>query len=241
MGNRRIAFKLLLTLSVCGVWTVPTVFAQVKVPKVLLKPAFKVTEVFLKADDAKPAGSCPITVNFHGTITANGPGTVTYAFLRSDAALSPTYALRFEQAGTKEVSTTWTLGKSYEGWVTIRVSAPNEIESSREAGSFVLTCRAEASQAGLRAAVSALGHFIRCPVEEVRTEITTPLPSPWWNTPQIGGVEETAVETIGGKQTLVCKYRAYGRTVPVMREMPQGVICTPATGGFNCHRETVGK
>jgi hypothetical protein len=241
MGNKRLAFKLVFVLSVCALFTVSSAFAQVKINPSLLKRSFKVTEVVLKADDAKPVGACPITVTFHGTIAANGPGTVTYAFLRSDAALSPDNTLHFEEAGRKEVSTTWTLGKSYEGWVTIRVSAPNEIESSRSTGSFVLTCRAEGGPVSLATGTLGTGQFVQCPVEEVRTEITTPLPSPWWNTPQIGKLEGTAVETIGGKQALVCKYWAYGRTVPVMRELPEGVQCVPTTGGFNCRRQMVGK
>jgi hypothetical protein len=75
----------------------------------------------------------------------------------------------------------------------------------------------------------------------VKTEITTPLPSPWWNTPQVGKLERTDIETIGGKQTLVCKYWAYGGTVGVMHEVPEGVICEPTKGGFECHKQAVVK
>jgi len=39
---------------------------------------FKVTEVFLKADDGRPTGPCPLRVVFRGYITANGPGAIKW-------------------------------------------------------------------------------------------------------------------------------------------------------------------
>ena len=36
----------------------------------------KVTEVFLKADDGRPTGPCPLRVTFRGYITADGPATI---------------------------------------------------------------------------------------------------------------------------------------------------------------------
>jgi hypothetical protein len=79
------------------------------------------------------------------------------------------------------------------------------------------------------------GQFIACPVEETRTEVTTPLPRPWWNTPQIGKLERANVQTIGGKRTLVCEYWAYGRTVGIMREFPEGTTdCSAEGNGFRC-------
>ena len=109
--------------------------------------AARVTEVVLRSDDARLAGTCPVTVRFSGHITSDGPGTVTYTFTRSDGASGPTRTLEFKEAGTQPVSTTWTLGDaqspaSYEGWQALRVLSPNELESSRAAGSFVLTCGA---------------------------------------------------------------------------------------------------
>ncbi|MDQ6785506.1 MAG: hypothetical protein M3033_01620 [Acidobacteriota bacterium] len=113
--------------------------------KVAAQEGFRVTEVFLKADDARPTGKCPLTVKFNGYITANGAGTVKYTFTRSDGATAPAYALTFEKAGTQPVSTDWTLGDAsalpyYEGWQAVKILSPNEMESSHETGSFVLKC-----------------------------------------------------------------------------------------------------
>lgn len=78
------------------------------------------------------------------------------------------------------------------------------------------------------------GQGISCPVSSVRTEITTPLPKPWWRTPQEGNLVGTTIETIGGKSTLVCLYSAYGIKVSVMRLPPAGMSCKAADKGFYC-------
>lgn len=106
---------------------------------------FRVTEVFLKADNAVGSGPCPVTMKFTGYISTDGPGTVKYSFTRSDGALGPVETLYFKAAGTQSVSTTWTLGDatalpSYEGWQSLKVLSPNELESSHETGSFVMKC-----------------------------------------------------------------------------------------------------
>jgi len=105
----------------------------------------KVTEVFLKADDGRPTGKCPLLVKFNGYITANGAGTVKYTFTRSDGATAPIYTLTFDKAGTQPVSTDWTLGDvsvlpHYEGWQAVKILSPNEVESSHSTGSFVMNC-----------------------------------------------------------------------------------------------------
>lgn len=82
--------------------------------------------------------------------------------------------------------------------------------------------------------VAAVQH-IACPANEITAEIVTQLPSEWWQTPQQGRVKNTSIENIGGKKTLVCHYQAYGRTVPVMREMPGNVRnCQAVRNGFKC-------
>lgn len=96
-------------------------------------------------------------------------------------------------------------------------------------GAFVLF------SARLHAQDGKAGQDIPCPVPEVRAEITTALPAPWWNTPQVGGVMSVHVDQVGGKKVLMCEYQAYGRTIPVMREMPPGVAdCSPKDKGFVC-------
>jgi hypothetical protein len=87
---------------------------------------FRVTETFLKADEGRMSGLCPLRVVFNGYIRVNGPGVVEYTFMRSDGATGPNYKMEFLKAGTQPVRTDWKLGDAsalprYEGWQTIRI------------------------------------------------------------------------------------------------------------------------
>ena len=68
---------------------------------------------------------CPkVTAN----ITANGAGTVTYTWTRSDGSSSPTETLDFASAGTKSVVKKWYLGSGASGstfWLGIYIDDPN--------------------------------------------------------------------------------------------------------------------
>jgi hypothetical protein len=76
---------------------------------------------------------------------------------------------------------------------------------------------------------------ITCPVAMLRTEVTTRLPKPWWQTPQEGKLESVKIENIGGKPALMCGYWAYGTQVFVMRPFPEHVHGCKAVGNhFVC-------
>ena len=110
-----------------------------------VRDEFKVTEVFLKADDGRPTGPCPLRVVFRGYITANGPGTIKYTFTRSDGATGPVYIMEFKKAGTQAVMTDWTLGHPrvlprYAGWQAVKVLLPEGVESNHDTGSFEINC-----------------------------------------------------------------------------------------------------
>ena len=90
---------------------------------------FEVTHVNLRADHPSSSGAGSVPVQFHGHITVNGPGTVRYSFVRSDGASGPVLSMTFDRAGTREVETSWTLGRDYAGWIAIRVLSPNVVES----------------------------------------------------------------------------------------------------------------
>jgi len=111
----------------------------------------RVVEVVLKADDARRSGPCPVTFNFTGYISTDGPANVQYTFTRSDGASGPVQTLYFKEAGTQRVSTNWTLGDAsslsfYEGWQAIKILSPSEMESSHETGSFTMKCGAAVSE-----------------------------------------------------------------------------------------------
>ncbi len=92
----------------------------------------------------------------------------------------------------------------------------------------------------LMAAAPAAAREISCPHSQVRTEVITPIPDPWWQTPQMGSLQNTRISEIGGETTLICEYRAYGTTVSVMRLPPDRFQnCTANADGFTCRRDRV--
>jgi|GEM_PF-742781 len=89
-------------------------------------------------------------------------------------------------------------------------------------------------------AAPAAADEVTCPVNQVRTEITTSLPDPWWQTPQVGNLQSTRVGEVGGETTLICEYWAYGDTVSVMRRPPENTFnCSAHDGGFTCQRQLI--
>jgi len=98
--------------------------AMAAVTKATLSPAKKIY-----------SGDCPAKVVFNGTITVNAPGIVSYIFTRSDGATDTNIKkLKFLAAGSKKVSTTWTLGGAarpyYKGWQAIKILSPNVLNSA---------------------------------------------------------------------------------------------------------------
>ena len=62
--------------------------------------------------------------------------------------------------------------------------------------------------------------LIRCPVTEVMSEITTPLPQEWWHAPRLGRITDSTVRMIGGKPMLACLYDVGGIPAAVIRRPP---------------------
>lgn len=65
--------------------------------------AFTVTDVQAHAEPAHYYGSCPVTVNFVGVITTDGPGTVTYRWEHSPGTGVPE-SVSFSGAGSRTVT-----------------------------------------------------------------------------------------------------------------------------------------
>jgi len=101
----------------------------------------------LKAIPESYSGECPTTIKFEGEITVKNitrpPLKVQYKFLRSDGAFAPVQTLTFKKDGTEKVSTSWSIGKSYEGWEAIKVVYPQDVESNK--ASFKLICKESAA------------------------------------------------------------------------------------------------
>jgi hypothetical protein len=97
----------------------------------------------LSADPVRYAGRCPAKITFKGRISASERGRVQYKFIRSDGANAPVQTINFTKAGSKPVSTTWTLGgaglPSYSGWEAIQIVYPYSVQSNK--AHFKVSCQ----------------------------------------------------------------------------------------------------
>jgi hypothetical protein len=111
------------------------------------RAAGRVTAINVTAAPASHTGACPMTITFPAKVTMNGPGSVIYKWERSDGATDTLShpAIVFPAAGTREVTTTWTLGAAiptfqpFNGWQKLQILRPNKMTS--ESGKFVLDCQ----------------------------------------------------------------------------------------------------
>jgi len=107
-------------------------------------------------------------------------------------------------------------------------------------GSWVIACSILAMSAAplltsTGRAVAASNLFITCPVGQVETKVVDRLTPPWRATPQRGRVLNVEVDKIGGRIVLICNYRAFGGTMPVLRYAPSGArSCAPKATAFIC-------
>lgn len=79
---------------------------------------------------------------------------------------------------------------------------------------------------------AAMAETIRCPLDQIRREVTTRLPAGWWNTPIVNSLTQTKIITFsGGKKAMQC---LYGPAGSIMLEVRSDKTCTAISGGFNC-------
>jgi hypothetical protein len=96
-----------------------------------------VTGIVVGIDQYPFTGPCPKTVNFWGTIAANGPCTVTYVWERSDGTATAPGTITFIADGSQTVTNLWTRGEG-SGWQRLHVLTPNDAISSQI--DFAMTC-----------------------------------------------------------------------------------------------------
>jgi len=85
-------------------------------------------------------GACPATFYFAGTITMDGPGAVTYRWVRSDGTLKASHVLTFSTAGSQMVTDQWASipASTTNGWQLIHVGSPNILFSNQ--ATFTNSC-----------------------------------------------------------------------------------------------------
>jgi len=116
----------------------------VVVPSLVAHPAWaRDYGATLSAVPSTYSGNCPTKINFKGSVTAARAGKVQYRFIRSDQAIAPVHTLNFNRAGTRKVSTSWQIGRSYSGWQAIELLYPTSLKSNE--ARFTIRCGAPAA------------------------------------------------------------------------------------------------
>jgi transcriptional regulator with XRE-family HTH domain len=75
--------------------------------------------------------ACPATLTMQASISANQAGTVTYRWERSDGALLALRSVDFDAAETRIVTDTWKVDYWTNGWVRLRILAPETLQSNQ--------------------------------------------------------------------------------------------------------------
>lgn len=105
-----------------------TVLALTAAAFVIMAQGAKIHLIHL--DPAAVPGGCPAQVHFTGHIEATGPLTVQYQWLRSDGSQTE-HNISFQQAGAKQVSTSWNVSKQYAGWMQLVILSPNHMQTAK--------------------------------------------------------------------------------------------------------------
>lgn len=97
---------------------------------------FVVTEVAASVSPTGTVIDCEQEYTFTGTIKANGAGTVTYRWERSDGT-TETGSAAFAAAGTKTVIMKWLVTNTSSGSAHLRVTSPNEMVTADADYNFI--------------------------------------------------------------------------------------------------------
>jgi hypothetical protein len=101
---------------------------------------FRVVDVSLRADPANYDGPCPVTINFSGRIEAvDGPGVVSYKFVRSNPIDAPVKSASFAATGNQNVSATWSVQRTHSGWMQVQILDPGNMTSGN--ANFTVHCQ----------------------------------------------------------------------------------------------------
>lgn len=132
------AYSTVYTLTAANAYGYTTQTLLVQVSGSPPPTTFAVTSVTASASPPTYSGPCPYQFNFSAIITANGPGTVTYQWERSDGTSDLPQTISFGSAGSVIVTTYWVLGAPGPGWERVRILSPNSVLSNQ--AFFILNC-----------------------------------------------------------------------------------------------------
>jgi microsomal dipeptidase-like Zn-dependent dipeptidase len=98
-----------------------------------------VTSVVLTA--SRTGAQCPALVTFDARITTSSAVTVAYRWIGSDGGMTQPQNASFSGPGTHVLTTTWTLSRSFKGWLQLSIEQPVAVKS--QPAPFEVACTAE--------------------------------------------------------------------------------------------------
>lgn len=132
----RVLLLILVTMSPCLI--AQTSKAQPR-PAPPVRRQARVTSAHLQAVPARYNGACPTKVVFKGTITTDGPAEVKYTWASFDGGSWPQGTIKFTAAGTRPVNESRQISAAENGWMQLKVLAPNTLHSTE--AKYTFTCR----------------------------------------------------------------------------------------------------
>ncbi len=94
----------------------------------------KVTKVTLSSSPPTPIDNSELRYDLTGSITTDGPATVTYYWIRSDIKVPDSHKISFNAAGTQNVTSHLHVNKTGQVqriWVELKITSPNQIVSRK--------------------------------------------------------------------------------------------------------------
>ena len=105
-------------------------------------------KVRLRVKPERYTGVCPAKLELHGEITTKGSAEVKYTWASSDGVSWPVGTIRVPAEGTHPIYQSIEAGAPGEkqnGWIQLKVLAPNDVESPQ--AKYLVACTAPQSAA----------------------------------------------------------------------------------------------
>jgi hypothetical protein len=99
---------------------------------VTCEETYHVTDVFCATGPLSGSRSCPFTLFYTFSVTADGPCIVFYHFVRSDGVELPNSTITLSSAGTWNIDFIWTVDEPGVYWVELVITSPDSISAASE-------------------------------------------------------------------------------------------------------------
>lgn len=102
--------------------------------------AFTIKSAQVTTPHVHVEAACPYTFTFQANIVSTAAGTAKVWWVFSDSSTTAPQDITFPSASTISLTTTWSLGSSYSGWVAIANDYPNHQVFDLQRANFELVC-----------------------------------------------------------------------------------------------------